>query len=86
MGAQVCKAAGLSVGELGLGNSCLNYILGKCNFPGCGTKNLFKHVKKSEAKEWQVDALCNKLKDGVTKMTQEKRSKGNDHGRGGYGS
>ena len=74
MGGEICRAAGVNIWELDLNKACLNFILGKCNFEGCTKK--FRHVKKSEATQRQVDGLCNKLRPGVIKMTREKRRRG----------
>ena len=74
MGNEICREAGIKIRDLNLNKACLNYILGKCTFEGCTKK--FRHPRKSEATQGQVDELCNKLRPGVIKMTREKRRRG----------
>ena len=76
MGRVICKQAGVTLEELGIGNACLNYILGKCNKPGC-TETLW-HPRAADADPAEVEWLCDKLRSGVDKLTRAKRSRVNE--------
>ena len=83
MGGEICKEAGTSIKELRLGKACLNFILGKCDHPKCRERG-FEHPPLSEVRPGQVDALCNKLRPGVDKLTRQKRGRGGGAGRAGW--
>ena len=83
LGREICEEAGVTFRELDLGNACLNYILGKCTFPGCGRGNGRRHPRMNDASDAQVATLCNKLKPGVDAMTRQRRRRGNGYRRGG---
>ena len=83
MGREICEEAGVTFRDLDLGNVCLNYILGKCTFPGCGRGNGRRHPRMNDASDAQVATLCIKLKPGVDAMTRQRRRRGNGYRRGG---
>ena len=71
MGGAICIKAGVKLEDLGIGNACLSYILGKCTKKGC-TKTRW-HPRAFDASPEEVESLCDKLKRGVDAMTRPKR-------------
>ena len=73
MGRQICTKAGIRIADLRIGNTCLNYILSKCNKEGCIATHW--HPKAYDALPAKARVLCNKLRKGVNKMTRANRTR-----------
>ena len=71
LGGAICTKAGVTLEDLGIGNACLSYILGKCTRKGC-TQSRW-HPRAFDASPEEVRSLCDKLKRGVDAMTRPKR-------------
>ena len=77
MGRQICHKAGTTIHDLNIGNACLNYILGKCNRPGCTQSRWHPNANDVEPRE--VMSLCNKVRRGVNRLTQAQRNGGSGY-------